>query len=341
MNSKANPTNSPAKYLTLHFEGYFMCRLATDPDPTNETRGLSGYTMALASEKNLDQVIRLQVDENYLKQNLRPPAKEMGLEKKLKEGVQVRSVTFDGKPWNDLNEVGSLIGARVFLRGRDYPFDGPTFESRNNITGSDDTMAFVVDPFKLEIKKEGKWSIKAEDNLNPADHDQKIWQILNPAIYGRRLTSAFEENSQEVAEAINVFDYYGYFYDRHRFLQSQIQQLEKENLELEAEKTKIEENKIKIEQFKSRLYQLEYWGDRIINKLGFKTSWNFEINGDKKVINGKEINKDQNAVQSLPDIGGKIYTNQPWPVQFWFGGWDGDLLVGYMRGSLSMPFEPD
>ena len=24
----------------------------------------------------------------------------------------------------------------------------------------------------------------------------------------------------------------------------------------------------------------------------------------------------------------------------WFGGWDGDLLVGYMQGSLGLPFRP-
>ena len=327
MNPKPNltsPNIGPAKYLTAHFEGYFMCRIATDPDPTNETRGLSGYTMALATEDKLDQVIRLQVGdeekdkEEFLKKNLRPPAKEMGLEKKLKEGVQVHRVTFNGQPW-DKDEV--LIGARVSLLGRDEPFEGPTFESRNNITGSDDTMAFVIDPFHLQISKKNI-AIQAEDYLNPAQPTQKIWQILNPAIYGRRLTSAFEENSQEVAEAINVFDYYGYFYDRRRFLQSQIQQLEKQEPLSEA-------NKIKIEQFKSRLYQLEFWGDRVINKLGFKTSWDFEINGPKSLLSSPSL------------LGGEIDTEQSWPVQLWFGGWDGDLLVGYMRGSLSMPFTPN
>ena len=60
------------KYLT-GFEGYFMCRLATDPDPNNEPRGRSGYTMALTTEDPLDQVIRLQPDD-YVRRNLRRPA---------------------------------------------------------------------------------------------------------------------------------------------------------------------------------------------------------------------------------------------------------------------------
>ncbi|NER21114.1 MAG: hypothetical protein F6J96_10460 [Symploca sp. SIO1C2] len=324
--------NGPAKYLTAHFQGYFMFRMATDPDPTNEKRGLSGYTMALVNEDDFDQKIRLQFTEEFLNKNLREPAEEMGLRENLEDGVQVYSVTFDGKPWESIEENHGqkhpLMDAKVSLGP--FPDDTlyneselPTFESRNNITGSDDTMAFVIDPFHLYLKKEEEdIIITAKDDLNPAEPDQKIWQILEPEIYGRRLTTSLEQNSQEVARAINVFDYYGYFYDRRRFLKSKIQELEK----LESIS---EENKIEIEQYKSRLYQLEFWGDRVINKLGFKTSWNFEINGKKCLSSSCSV------------LGGKIDTNQLWPVQLWFGGWDGDLLVGYMRGSLSMPFTPN
>ena len=383
MTSKTKTTspksnNSPAKYLTAHFEGYFMFRMATDPDPTNETRGLSGYTMALATEDDLDQKIRLQFSEKFLDKNLREPADDMGLREKLEEGVQVRRVTFDGKSKG--YEQHPLIGAKVSLLDENgHSSGGSTFESRNNITGSDDTMAFVIDPFHLQIKNEkDNISIKAEDYLNPANREQKIWQILEPEIYGRRLTSSFEMNSQEVKKAINVFDYYGYFYDRRRFLERNIQEFQefakdpkklenrknkleeeikqskKHTQELENRKNKLEEEikqskkhtrrleqkrknlndvKVQLEQFKSRLYQLEYWGDRVINKLGFKTSWDFRINEANKE-DCFEITGDQY-------LGGTIGTKQPWPVQLWFGGWDGDLLVGYMRGSLSMPFTPD
>ena len=56
--------------LDINFEGYFMCRLATDPDPTNEERGMSGYTMAFANEDPLDQVIRLQATADWLKRRM-------------------------------------------------------------------------------------------------------------------------------------------------------------------------------------------------------------------------------------------------------------------------------
>jgi hypothetical protein len=53
-----------ARFLQLDFEGYFMNRLATDPDPTDDPYGTSGYTMAVGGEPILDQKIRLQYDEN-------------------------------------------------------------------------------------------------------------------------------------------------------------------------------------------------------------------------------------------------------------------------------------
>ena len=71
--SSAGPALGPAKLLTVDFGGYFICRLATDPDPTNETRGMSGYTMALATEDPFDHVIRLQVDDASAEEP--PPAR--------------------------------------------------------------------------------------------------------------------------------------------------------------------------------------------------------------------------------------------------------------------------
>jgi hypothetical protein len=63
----------------------------------------------------------------------------------------------------------------------------------------------------------------------------------------------------------------------------------------------------------------------MINKLGFLLQWEFDVNG-RQTVEG--------------DLGGRAATDQPWHVRFWFGGWDGDLLLGYMRGDLSIPFEP-
>lgn len=304
---------APVKLLTAAFEGYFMCRLATDPDPNNEPRGRSGYTMALTTEDALDQVIRLQLDD-YVKRNMRRPAEEL----KRTVGVTVRSVTFDGDAWDG---VHPLVGAKVSLHGTDDVFTGPIFESRNNIVGSDDSMAFVINPFELEIAK-GDVRLHAVDHLNPADHDQQIWQINNPALYGRRYPTAFADNSAEAQQAISVFDGYAYFRGRRAFLADEIARHEKELPGTTGEaRAKLQ---VLIEQARTRIYQLEFWGDRVINKLGFRLEWEFDINGRQEASN----------------LGGTADVDQPWHVRFWFGAWDGDLLIGYMRGTISIPFEP-
>ncbi len=46
--------------LAIFFQGWFQCRLATDPDPTDEPRGVSGSTFALGNEPDLDRVIYFQ-----------------------------------------------------------------------------------------------------------------------------------------------------------------------------------------------------------------------------------------------------------------------------------------
>ena len=46
--------------LWIKFEGWFQCRLATDPDPADEPRGVDGYIHAIPSERDLDRIIRLQ-----------------------------------------------------------------------------------------------------------------------------------------------------------------------------------------------------------------------------------------------------------------------------------------
>jgi hypothetical protein len=49
--------------LRLEFEGFFQLRMATDPDPTDEWRGVSGYTFPLAGEPDLDRTVHFQKEE--------------------------------------------------------------------------------------------------------------------------------------------------------------------------------------------------------------------------------------------------------------------------------------
>ena len=54
--------------LLLRFQGWFELRLATDPDPTDEPRGVSGYTFAFGCEPPLDRVLRFQPGDQLVRQ---------------------------------------------------------------------------------------------------------------------------------------------------------------------------------------------------------------------------------------------------------------------------------
>ncbi|MEO1258673.1 MAG: hypothetical protein AAFZ15_07740 [Bacteroidota bacterium] len=325
------PNIENVSFLTLNFEGYFACRIATDPDPTNEERGMSGYTMALSTEDKLDQVIRLRVDDDYIKKNLRPPGELIGMDVNLKRGVVVTNVSYNDQSWSS-----NLSGAELDLKGKDGIFNGPIFESRNNVTGSDDNLSFVITPFQLHINGDDI-QIEAIDILDPSADapTQKIWQITDPSIYGRRLPTGFSSGDQEVSKAINVFDQYGYFRDRRRFMEGEIARLEA--LVLRGGPN-VAQYQIEIEQYKSRIYQLEFWGDRVINKINLKVSWDFAINGPKKVSEDVSIWQYDKSKKKINETSLKpVQDGWDWPIQFWFGGWDGDLLTGYMRGQLQIP----
>ncbi|HTQ81308.1 MAG TPA: hypothetical protein VMM92_15020 [Thermoanaerobaculia bacterium] len=305
-----------AKLLEIQFQGYFLCRLATDPDPTNEERGVSGYTMALVGEDPLDAVIRTQVTPEYARRNLREPAARMG----MTIGVNVTAVTFDGAAYAP---GAALLGAQVSLEGKNEPFDGPTYDSRNNIVGSDDNMYFVVNPFELAIRGE-RVSIFAKDYLNPADPEQKIWQIEDPALYARRLPTAVSNSSAEVMALLRVFDQFAYFRDRRRYLSERIAELERELADRPADAAQIQ---ARIEALKTRIYQIEFWGDRVSSKLAYQLTYQHSVNGPQ-------------SISGLEHLQGQADTEHPWPVTYWFGGWDGDLLTGYMAGTLGIPFLP-
>ena len=304
-----------ARLLELDFGGYFMARLATDPDPTGEKRGISGYTMALVSEPPLDQVIRLQLDpKSGLK--VRDPGPALGKD----VGVTVRQVKFDGKPYPA--GLALFNGARVSLEGENPPFPGPIFESRNNIVGSDDTMMFIINPFDLAVYPQGEGAlpdadralVRVRDYLDACDRRARVWQIEDPSTYVRRLPPHFESNSVEALEAIHVPRPKEYFDERLDWLKAELAK------QSDPQSTEAEE-------LKSRIFQIELWGARVYGKLGFKLGYDFRTNGE-------QIVHEQLRKLGTPD------TEHPWRFSCWFGGWDGDLLVGYCRGTLGIPFEP-
>ena len=138
--------------LVLEFEGWCSLRLPTDPDPSDEPRGVSGYTFAFAGEPDFDRVLNLQARAGMTYRSHGPEL-----------GVTVRNaVRTDGYV------VTALQGARVDLLG------DPIIENRNwtlTLPGFEPIV-----PFHLRVAGDGV-ALERMAPLNPADPSQPLWQV--------------------------------------------------------------------------------------------------------------------------------------------------------------------
>jgi hypothetical protein len=114
--------------LIISFSGWAQCRLATDPDPYDDPRGVSGYMRAYAAEPDLDRIIRFQ-DPPFARA-ITPDV-----------GVFVRDVVLNGVPQNG----HPLVGAAVDLAGR------PVFEGRNGVVAED--AEEPIYPFHIVLRR--------------------------------------------------------------------------------------------------------------------------------------------------------------------------------------------
>src|SRR3954454_8644933 len=122
--------------LRLLFEGFYQMRMATDPDPPDDPRGLSGYTFALPGEPDFDHKLHFQPGE---------------------KGAHQRVYGLNGAP-------GPQIGVRVTdamndgvqrpdLRGALVRFVDAEVVERNGVIVRNDM--FVIDPLRVRIERPG------------------------------------------------------------------------------------------------------------------------------------------------------------------------------------------
>lgn len=102
--------------ISLKFQGWFECRLAVDPDPADETRGVSGSTRSLAGEPDLDRIIRFH--------NPRIRRTHTDIQQ---VGVKITKVAAD----NEIIEGHPLLHSDFNLEGE------PSFFGNNGIVGDD------------------------------------------------------------------------------------------------------------------------------------------------------------------------------------------------------------
>lgn len=136
--------DSNAYPLEVIFSGWMQVRLATDPDPSDEPRGVSGYISALPSEPDLDRIIRFQ-----------PPFVMRTYGPQL--GVNVEAVRLHGQEISGHN----LVGMPVNLD------ESPVFKGENGVVAEDGLEPIV--PFTISVSKDGGTVLKRGTAPTP-DH---------------------------------------------------------------------------------------------------------------------------------------------------------------------------
>ncbi|MGP9022681.1 hypothetical protein ACT1U9_30280 [Streptomyces sp. BR1] len=178
--------------LRLDFGGWFMCRLATDPDPTDELRGVSGSTFALAGEPDLDRVIVLNDPRPEVWRSHMPPV-----------GVSVTAAVLDGVA------LPALIGAEVDLLG------DPVFENRNTVLTFAGREPIV--PFHLRIGSPGVRIERQMVMWSEGPDDLPVHRIPRAELekFGGRV---FRTDPELVRAATGIADPLAHRIERHRML---------------------------------------------------------------------------------------------------------------------------
>jgi hypothetical protein len=306
--------------MRIHFEGFWQCRMSTDPDPTLEGRGTSGYTIALPREGDFDRVIRTQPDQIPVSEFRRPFPPYMAT---LPDGsprpfgVTVTKVESAPDPATDL----LLEGAELRL------MQNPRFELRNQIVGDGvNRIAPPIVPFDVQIGRKDEVFLRRSDPLDPARPHLEIWQLA-PADFAPRVPVTYRHLSDEVVETIfsqaapsagdanSLFT--GYFNQRKQLLSMWLSEPGLDPLVAAGYRARVRV----LDDFTSPNGGAD--PGLIENRLGLQCIWDHPIRG-KDAFVGEQLAR-------------FVDKDRDWHTRFWMGGWDGDLLLGWTEGRIDLP----
>jgi hypothetical protein len=309
--------------LKLFFRGYFQMRMATDPDPSDEPRGVSGYTFALPGEPDFDRILYLQQKKGYvverhygLLENGEPAPGPV-------VGVTVYNATRNNRP------APKYVGAKI-------DFIGAELTERNGILIRNDM--FAIDPLRVQLIKEGVNAragdgilLDREDLLDPGNPKMTVMNARRKMLK-RRQPLGFRSYSAEVAQATGLCD----DPDPAAIEKACLRDRRKRRRHLAAllEKLKSEPHPdpSQCAGLESRIKELErlrkWWdlseGGKPVDRRAYTLAlqaygWDVDINGP---VAANHVGADEAAT---------------WGLSFWMGGWDGDALYAFIQGEWHVP----
>jgi hypothetical protein len=294
----------PAARLILQFEGWCTIRQPTDPDPTDEPRGASGYTFAFGNEPDLDRIVRLQPSATI-------PARSHG----WPIGVKITdAVRHAGAKQSSIN---ALVGATVDLLGQ------PKLENRNWTLTPAGYEPIV--PFDLSIKAPAL-TIGRKAPLDVNDPNRPLWE-QPPAVLQAQGANGVEYEPETIGKATGIWDSREVATERRALLQNDLQAAKRKVPPDEAEIAiltgRIAELTIGIDNPSDRRVGARYY----VERFGFNMLGTVSIAGDERKVLGGTLTRGSDEAGA-------------WGIRFWIGAWDPDLLSAYFVGALDAPYAP-
>jgi hypothetical protein len=297
---------APPPLLVLQYGGWVLIRLPTDPDPTDEPRGASGTTFAYGNEPDLNREIAFDVPAGYTPRSYTP-----------KIGVVVQSAErIDEK---GVHPIAALQGARFEL------LDRPKLENRNWTLTQPGCEPIV--PFHMRITGAGI-VLEAEDALttNPdgSPSSRPLWEATALEL-ARRGPPGMALEPATAASITGQWDSRRVVYERWSALWRERDAADKAR---GGDPGKLAVLRGRVQALEDSLNNA---ADRRIAMRSIIERWGFAFNQPAKVAG------------DVGALGGPLLTDPkppmyPWSIAFWLGGWDPDLLVAYMYGSLTIAY---
>lgn len=289
----------------LHFKGWAQGRIPTDPDPSFEPRGVSGYTFSLPGEPDLDRVVYFQNKKGVVRRSHCP---EVGVTVcggyEFVTSGKGGEVEFVSKNMIDKNHP--LFNARVDL------LENGIFVSENS------TVVYngfgIINPFILSVEGKGI-SINRRfyaDPKNPQTNlENYTMDTLNPFMF----TTAFMDSVDMIYSA-NVLDRTAFRNERKRLLEADLAGLRKQA----PDKNTL----IQIAALEKRIAELNNNNpqNRRTNQIGTQALVSYPLNATEASVNSK-----------------KVAPPASWPLTMWLGGWDADSLCFFVNGYVQIILE--
>jgi hypothetical protein len=294
--------DSSAARLILQFEGWCQIRQATDPDPSDEPRGGSGYTFAFGDEPDLDRIVRLQPSDDV-------PVRSHG----WPIGVTVTDAVRHAG--SETSKIEPLLGATVELLG------APKLENRN-WTLTDAGFEPIV-PFDLQIHSD-TLTIRRRAPLDIDHPTRPLWKHA-PAVLSAHAANGMELEPETIGKATGIWDSRQVAVERRAELQKDFEAARRktppDDAELAILAGRIAELTIGIDDPSDRRVAARYF----VERFGFGMLGESEIVGDERAVLGGTLTRGSDAAAA-------------WGIRFWIGAWDPDVLSAYFVGALDAPY---